>query len=201
MVLNHRVDKELEKDHLVHHPYPSTGSCIYHPFPADFSLVQEHINTTGVDTYKCPTSLLPAELPPAYSNLSTTAAQPSVSRRAVTLWQWKSSYRCSASASRTAQQGSKWKLGKKTGKTNGCSSVHGMGKTQEVVNTCWFKAPTDFKVTSWQQVLIFGPFKQFSDDDTNVSVALGTYWQLSCIVRNHLLEQETLQVTTRRKSS
>lgn len=76
-----------------------------------------------------------------------------------------------------------------------------MGKTQEAVNVCWFKGPADFKVTSWQQVLIFGPFKQFSDDGTNISIALGTYWQLFCIVRNHLLEQEILQVTTKEESS
>ena len=75
MVLNHQVDKELEKDHLVHHPYPSAGSCIYHPFPADFSLVQEHINTTGVDTYKYPTSVLYAELPPAYSRRYSPTCQ------------------------------------------------------------------------------------------------------------------------------
>lgn len=75
-----------------------------------------------------------------------------------------------------------------------------MEKTQEAINVCWFKGPADFKVTSWQQVLIFGPFKQFSDDGTNISIALGTYWQLFCIVRNHLLEQEILQVTTKESS-
>jgi len=52
------VDKELENDHLVHRPYPITGSCIHHPSPEDFSLFQEHTNTTVADTYKYPTYVL-----------------------------------------------------------------------------------------------------------------------------------------------
>lgn len=75
MVLNHRVDEELEKDHLVSHPFPRTGSCIYHPFQADLSLVQEHINTAEVDTYKYPSSVLHSELPPAYSSRYSLSCQ------------------------------------------------------------------------------------------------------------------------------
>lgn len=95
------------------------------------------------------------------------AAQPPVPRRATTLWQWRNSCRCSASSMTTAQLGHKWKLGKKAGKTN--NSVHSIKQTLETVNACWFKGPADFKVTSWQQVLIFGAFKQSSDDDTNIN--------------------------------
>lgn len=128
-----------------------------------------------MDTKEYFTSALLTEFPLAYSRRYSPAcqplmaAQPPIPRRAATLWRWRNSCRCSASSMTTGQLGYKCKLGEKPGKTNNCFSVHGIGQTLKTANACWFKGPADFKVTSWQQVLIFGPFKQSSDDDTNIN--------------------------------
>lgn len=122
-----------------------------------------------MDTREYFTSALLTELPPAYSRRYSptcqplVAAQPAVPRKAATLWQWRNSYSCSA------QLGHKCKLGKKPGKTSNFFSVHGIGQTLETVNACWFEGPADFQVTNWQQVLLSGPFKQSSDDETNIN--------------------------------
>lgn len=62
---------------------------MYHPFPEDISLDQEHINSTGVDTQNTPICLtfriVFCQQQKVLSNLSNTTAQASVSRTAPTL--------------------------------------------------------------------------------------------------------------------